>query len=235
MFRLRALIAMSACALVVASVAGAQTVAPPTPPAPPGPVLPKPPPPLPGPALAQGVPWCGRLVGGVPLAAGSSYFFTWDLTLSVSPNPAWRRYGIPRLIGLVRSVLRSYAADNPDAPRVGVADLSLPRGGPFGPIYGGLGHQSHQNGLDADVLYPRRDGAEAAAEVRGQVNRAASQELVDRFVAAGAQYVFVGRGLALRGPPGVVAAIPHHLDHMHVRLPALHAVRPPVRCPWRPR
>ena len=28
--------------------------------------------------------------------------------------------------------------------------------------YGGLGHGSHQNGLDADIYYPRRDGTERA-------------------------------------------------------------------------
>lgn len=232
----RSLLAAGACVLVAASVAAAQSTAPPVPPPPPAqPVLPSPPPPLPGPAQALGVPWCGRLVGGVPLAAGSSYFFTWDLTLGVSPNPAWRRHATPRLLTVLRAVTRAYAAAPPRAPRVGIADLSLPRGGPFGPLYGGLGHRSHQNGLDADVLYPRRDGLEAPPDLPAQVDRLAAQELVDRFLAAGAQYVFVGHGLGLRGPRGIVAPIHHHLDHMHVRLPPLAPVRAPARCPWRPR
>ena len=38
-----------------------------------------------------------------------------------------------------------------------VGDLSRPRGGEFGRRFGALGHSSHQNGLDADVYYPRRD------------------------------------------------------------------------------
>jgi hypothetical protein len=174
-------------------------------------------------------------VGGVPLATGSSYFFTWDLTLASHPNPPWRRYGTPRLISTLRTVLAAHHRAHPGAARVGVADLSLPRGGPFGPAYGGLGHQSHQNGLDADVLYPRRDGLEAPPDLPTQVDRRAAQELVDRFVAAGAQYVFVGIGLGLRGPRGVVIAIPHHLDHLHVRIPALGPVRAPRPCPWKPR
>jgi hypothetical protein len=239
MASLRSLTAAGACLLVAASVAGAQSVGspggPPAPPPPAAPVLPTPPPALPGPSQALGVPWCGRLAGGVPLAAGATYFFTWDLTLGVSPSPAWRRHGTARLVTFLRTVLRDHRRAHPGHPRIGVADLSLPRGGPFGPVYGGLGHRSHQNGLDADVLYPRRDRMEAPPDLPSQVDRPAAQALVDRFVAAGAQHVFVGQGLGLRGPRGVVVAIPHHLDHLHVRLPALTAVRAPARCPWQPR
>ena len=223
----------AACALVVAAAAGAQSRQP-QPTALPPPGVPVPPPALPGPAVSQGVPWCGRLIGGVPLPAGGPYFFTWDLTLGISPNPAWRRHGHPRLIALLRRVTSAYRRAHPTAARVGIADLSLPRGGPFGPRYGGLGPLSHQNGLDADVLYPRRDRLEAPPGRPFEVDRRAAQELVDRFVLAGAQRVFVGQGLGLRGPRGVVAAIPHHLDHMHVRIPPTGLVRAPRRCPWRP-
>ena len=53
-----------------------------------------------------------------------------------------------------------FRAANPGAPRVGVADLSRPKGGVFDRRYGGDGHASHQNGLDIDILYPRKDGTE---------------------------------------------------------------------------
>jgi hypothetical protein len=170
----------------------------------------------------------------VPLAAGSSYFFTWELPTGIHPNPAWRRYGTSRLINLLRRVAAADRRAHPHGPRVGIADLSLPRGGPFGPRYGGLGHRSHQNGLDADVLYPRRDGREAPVTTRADVDRIRSQQLVDRFVAAGAEKVFVGFGMGLHGPRGVVAAIPYHQDQMHVRIPPLSPVRAPARCPWKP-
>lgn len=49
-----------------------------------------------------------------------------------------------------RQVLAAFHAAHPDGPRLGVGDLSLPRGGPFGREYGGVGHASHQNGLDLD-------------------------------------------------------------------------------------
>jgi murein endopeptidase len=118
----------------------------------------------------------------------------------------------------VACVLAGYGAAHPELARVGVADLSLPRGGLFGRRYGGLGHRSHQNGLDVDVLYPRRDLCECAPEAPRDVDRARAQELVDRFVSAGARYVFVGPSLRLRGPRGVVIPLRFHDDHMHVRV-----------------
>jgi murein endopeptidase len=105
-----------------------------------------------------------------------------------------------------------------DAPRVGIADLSRPHGGTFGARFGGLGHASHQNGLDADVLYPRTDRRELRAYAPRLVDRALAQDLVDRFVAAGARYVFVGPRFGLRGRRGVVQQLVHHDDHLHVRI-----------------
>ena len=96
-------------------------------------------------------------------------------------------------------------------------------GGPFyGRKYGGLGHGSHQNGLDVDVLMPRKDLCECASQSPTEVDAVHAQELVDAFVAAGAQYLFVSpvlyrRGL-LRGPRGVVIPLRFHDDHIHVRI-----------------
>ena len=41
---------------------------------------------------------------------------------------------------------------------------------------------------------------------------------MDRFVEAGARYVFVGLSVDLRGKRKVVQAIPQHNNHLHVRL-----------------
>ena len=53
-----------------------------------------------------------------------------------------------------------------------------------------------------------------------QINRRLSQDLVDRFVLAGAEKVFVGPNTGLLGPPAVVEVLPaYHDNHMHVRFP----------------
>jgi murein endopeptidase len=113
----------------------------------------------------------------------------------------------------VISVLAAYRAANPGAPRAVVGDLSFRHGGAMEQ------HLSHQNGLDVDVYYPRRDGLLRAPRGTGQIDRQLTQDLIDRFVAAGAQKIFVGYSLGLRGPAEVVVPYPNHGDHMHVRFP----------------
>ena len=101
-----------------------------------------------------------------------------------------------------------------------IGDLSRPRGGDFGPRFGYIGHASHQNGLDADIYYPRADGRERAPRYASQIDRQLSQELVDRFLAEGAQAIFVGPSTGLVGPPGRVQVLANHDNHLHVRLAA---------------
>jgi hypothetical protein len=167
-----------------------------------------------------GVPWAGSLVAGVQLQAEGEHFFTWDSVRRRSPNRGWRRYGNARLVRTLLAVVREYAAAHPRAPRIGVGDLSRPHGGDFGSRFGGIGHASHQNGLDVDVYYPRRDRRERPPKAVRQIDHALAQDLVDRFVAAGAAKVFVGPRTGLGGPPAVVEELPaYHDNHMHVRLP----------------
>jgi hypothetical protein len=167
---------------------------------------------------AVGLPWRGRLVAGRQLPAEGAAYFTWDPIRKRVPNRAWRRWGTDRLLVTLRRVLREFAAANPGAPRIGVGDLSRPHGGDFGVRYGAPGHVSHQNGLDVDVYYPRRDRAERAARAPAEVDRALAQELVDRFARAGAVKIFVGPHVALTGDPAVVQPLSHHDNHLHVRL-----------------
>jgi murein endopeptidase len=112
----------------------------------------------------------------------------------------------------------AFAAAHPDAPRVGIGDLSRPRGGDFGPK-----HVSHQNGLDVDVYYPRKDREERPPKTASQVDRRLAQDLVDRFVAAGATDVFVGPNVRLTGPSRIVQRLPNHDNHLHARFPPWRA------------
>jgi hypothetical protein len=167
---------------------------------------------------ALGRPNHGRLVRGVELPAAGTHLVTVNPVTGKGRNPAWRRHGTDRLVRVLLRVAEAYAAAHPDAPRLVVGDLSRAHGGRFGREYGGDGHRSHQNGLDADVFYPRRDGREGIPTRVAQIDRRLAQELVRRFVRAGAQYVFVGPRTGLHGPPKVVMALADHDDHLHVRI-----------------
>jgi murein endopeptidase len=170
------------------------------------------------PSRAIGLPWSGRLEQAVLLPEFGYDWFTWDPVLKTVPNREWRRWGTDRLVRTVVDVVTEYRLAHPAAPRVGIGDLSRPNGGNFGKRFGGRGHASHQNGLDVDVYYPRLDGLERRPARVEQVDRALAQDLVDRFVAAGAEKVFVGPRVGLHGPRRIVSALVFHDDHLHVRL-----------------
>lgn len=204
---------LAALLLVLTAVpAAAAPVDGPVPPAPPAPVI----------AWRHSTPvglwWAGRLRDGVELPAEGPDWFTWDPVLKVKPDRGWRRWGTDRLVRTLLDVIAQYRLDNPFAGRVGIGDLSRRHGGEFGARFGGLGHGSHQNGLDADVYYPRLDGLERRAYRSSQVDQLLAQDLLDRFLDAGARVIYVGPHLQLEGPRKRVVPLVHHDDHMHVRL-----------------
>jgi hypothetical protein len=163
---------------------------------------------------ALGLPWAGQLVNGVQLPAAGRYFFTWDPILHRSPDRPGRRWGTDGVVRKTLRIVEAFARAHPGAARVAIGDFSRRRGGDFGPR-----HVSHQNGLDVDVYYPRLDGRERPPRSAAQVDRRLAQDLVDRFVAAGAVKVFVGPSLGLRGPRGIVQVLANHDNHLHARFP----------------
>ena len=170
-------------------------------------------------SVAIGAPEAGRLDRGVQLPASGRGFFTWDPVLRRSPNRDWRRWGTDELVRTVLGVLREYHRLHPDAPRVGIGDLSLPEGGYFGAeVSGGIGHATHQNGLDVDVYYPRLDGRLRPPRHPDQVDVARSQTLLDLFVDAGATVIYTGPSLPLTGPPEIIQPLVNHDNHLHVRI-----------------
>jgi murein endopeptidase len=170
-------------------------------------------------SASLGSPTGGSLVRGVRLPAEGASFFTWDPVLRRSPDRDWRRWGNDELVRTTLRVLREFRRTHPRAPRVGVGDLSLPEGGYFGAeVSGGIGHASHQNGLDVDVYYPRLDRRERPPEVPAEVDVALAQDLVDLFLEEGASVIYVGPNLPLTGPPEIVVPAANHDNHLHFRL-----------------
>lgn len=162
-------------------------------------------------ATSVGLQYAGRLVNGTQLPIEGADWLTWNPSTDSSPNRPSRLYGHERTIRTVLAVVAAYRAEHPDAPKVVVGDISRPEGGPLDQ------HVSHQNGLDVDVYYPRRDGRPSPPSSTHQIDRRLAQDLLDRFLAAGAKVVFVGYGTGLRGPSGVVVPYPNHENHLHVR------------------
>jgi murein endopeptidase len=166
-------------------------------------------------SLSLGRPDRGTLVRGVRFPEQGTTFFTWDPIRHRSPDRPWRRYGNDRLVRIVLRVVDAYARAHPHAPRLGIGDLSRRHGGYFGPK-----HVSHQNGLDVDVYYPRLDRRERPPIRAGQIDRPLAQDLLDRFLAAGAVKIFVGPNTHLTGPSRIVSVLANHDNHMHVRIAA---------------
>jgi hypothetical protein len=165
-------------------------------------------------ATSLGLPYAGSLIDGTQLPVEGPNWVTWDPVSDSVPNAPNRLYGNDHTIRTIVSVIDAYRADNPDAPRVVVGDISLEGGGPMRDE-----HVSHQNGLDVDIYYPRLDGELRAPVSTDQIDTRLAQDLLDRFVAAGAQMVFVGYSVGLHGPSGVVIPYANHENHMHVRFP----------------
>jgi murein endopeptidase len=164
-------------------------------------------------ARSLGLPYGGSLENGTQLPVEGPDWVTWNPITDSRPNLPDRLYANERMIRAIISVTHAYRAAHPHAPRVVIGDISRTHGGRMDD------HVSHQNGLDVDVYFPRRDRALRAPVATAQIDHRLAQDLLSRFVAAGAQKIFVGYSSGFRGPSAVVMSWPGHDYHMHVRLP----------------
>jgi hypothetical protein len=164
-------------------------------------------------ARSLGLPYGGRLVDGTQLPVKGPDWVTWNPITDSVPNLPKRLYGNEHTIRTILSVTRAYRAAHRHAARVVIGDISRDTGGPMDD------HLSHQNGLDVDVYLPRVDRHLSAPTASGQIDHRLAQDLLDRFVAAGARMIFVSPSTGLHGPANVVMSWPGHDYHMHVRFP----------------
>jgi murein endopeptidase len=165
---------------------------------------------------AIGTPQHGRLKCGVQLPVATDDLTTWDNALQRPFNRPWRRWGTDRLIARVEQLAAEYHAHF--GTRIVVGDLSRTNGGIFDQRYGGSGHNSHQNGLDADIYYPRRDRLELPPFAVADVDRIRAQWLVDR-AAKRAHFVFIGPHVGLHRTNRHVQYLVAHDNHLHLRIP----------------
>jgi Penicillin-insensitive murein endopeptidase len=163
-------------------------------------------------AISVGLPYSGSLIDGIQLPVEGPSWVTWNPVTDSLPNAPNRLYGNQRTIRAIVMVTEAYRAAHPGAARVVIGDISREGGGPMRDE-----HVSHQNGLDVDVYFPRLDRTLRAPRAPGEIDHRLAQDLLDRFVAAGAQMVFVGYSTGLHGPGGIVIPYPGHEYHMHVR------------------
>lgn len=181
-----------------------------------------------GGAESTGLPNRGRLVTPTLLEGGNGF----------RVRDAERAWGTAATVASLSTELSNVQAHFIDAPSVIVHDLSFQRGGRMRP------HSSHQNGLDADVSYFRRDcddhcGWQAVSAEELDVER--QFYLFRRWMEQGAvEYIFSDRRLieVLRayaeergaseaqlrewfastpGGRGIIRHEPGHVDHFHVR------------------
>ena len=164
-------------------------------------------------ATSIGLPYSGHLVDGTQLPVEGPDWVTWNPVTDSRPNLPRRLYGNEHTIRTILSVISAYRSSQVGVPRVVVGDISFRGGGRMEE------HVSHQNGLDVDIYYPRLDRHLSAPMTTDQIDRGLTQDLLDRFVAAGVQTVFVGYSTGLRGPSGVVVPYSNHENHMHLRFP----------------
>jgi len=164
----------------------------------------------------------GRLECGWTLAARTDTYRTWDYPKSRSPNDPNRRVGSDRELELLERIAGFWAATHPDRPLL-IGDLSRTTGGPFGRLFGGPGHASHQNGLDVDVFMPRVDARMKPATKPAQVDLKLARELIADFGAANdVKVMFVGclRDYASASDKTDKLCNGEHENHFHVRLTA---------------
>ena len=177
----------------------------------------------------------GCLAGAVPLPITGP---AWQV-MRLSRNRNW---GMPELV----SFLEKFGTEGRKAgdwPGLLIGDMSQPRGGPMA-----TGHASHQIGLDADIVYYRRDHREMDPDdisgfdelfvKAGRVTANFDAERCFEFVKAlvstqRVDRIFVDpkvkRGLCdyakkngefseLSEPLRRLRPYPNHANHMHVRL-----------------
>ena len=166
------------------------------------------------PTRATGSPSNGTLMGGLNLPDRGTGYRHYR-----GGDPVDRDdWGTLRMLSCLEASARSAESMN---VQIGIGDISLRNGGPFPP------HASHQNGLDTDLRYVRRDRQHAPLDLRFQsseYDRDATQAVFEaffRFCSISVIFVDIDRlGFTIPGREDRLVHAGGHSNHYHVRLEA---------------
>lgn len=153
--------------------------------------------------------------------SGEGYYYFPSSDVMNTDNWACGDYVIKHII----DIGREWEGLRENRALIGVGDLSWHENSTIEGAQGGKfpGHISHQNGLDVDLRYLRKDGDPLPLDLAGDglsnYDREATQEVVDLFLEHGAELILAHRTSGLNGPPQRLLLKADHRDHFHVRFP----------------
>lgn len=125
-------------------------------------------------------------------------------------NDGQHHYGRSSTIQAIRHICAQWAQKHPDAPRIGVGDISLPNGGDT------PRHASHEDGVDVDFSLVTNNGREEPSNWRaGNYSR----ELTQAFISLILNNPVLPPRVVLFNDGNVKGVQYHagHDDHIHVR------------------
>lgn len=135
-------------------------------------------------------------------------------------SDGYHHYGRSSTIQAVKHVCAQWAKKHPDAPRIGVGDISLADGGDT------PSHATHEEGVDVDFSVVTNNGIEEASNWRHDNY---SQSLTQDFVNLIQNNPVLAPRVILFNDPKIAGVQYHagHDDHLHVRF----QVGPNVKTP----
>lgn len=159
---------------------------------------------------ASGTPSNGHQTGAVLFPAVTADTFAWNFRDQRIGGSHATRWGQCNVVRKVLRAIAAYRRDNPGAPQVAVGDLSRRRGGEID------GHDTHENGKQVDIYYPRNDGQRMEPHTVAQVNQRLARSLVKHLLATGFKTAYIGQNTTGIPTSPRVRRWPNHDDHVHL-------------------
>lgn len=133
-------------------------------------------------------------------------------------------YGRSSVIQAIKHICEKWAKNHPDAPRIGVGDISLPDGGDT------PRHASHEDGMDVDFSLVTNNGREEPSNWQaGNYSRKLTQAFIDIVIN---NSVLPPRVILFNDPQAQgVQFHAGHDDHIHVRFQFGPNVKTPAYTP----